>query len=376
MNIAFFLPDLNGGGAERAAILLARHWPPVSAQPVLILRASSGHYLADAQDLELVHLGLDKVGLVATVRTPWALARVARARELDMIVTFLTVPSAVATRLLTRRLRVVWDVQNPQWRGDRNSSSWNSPARMLATRLAIRGLSAVILPSKGLELDEQLASFSGPVLHIPNPVDPALFAAASHQVDSGGQDRPAELVAVGRLVRQKRFDLLLEAVGLLKDIGPIQLTIYGEGPERADLELQRNRLGLQDIVRFGGFEKDISRIYRGAAALVLSSDFEGFGNVIVEALAFGLAVVATDAPYGPRDILAGGRFGVLVPPGSAVSLAAGIRSVLPGGENHDRLSRSAVDRAREYAAPIVAARMREALEEVTQRGGHRNAPAT
>jgi glycosyltransferase involved in cell wall biosynthesis len=144
----------------------------------------------------------------------------------------------------------------------------------------------------------------------------------------------------------------------------VRLTIYGEGVERSKLETLRDRLGLGDVVSFAGFERDINKIYLGADAFVLSSDFEGFGNVIVEALAFGLPVVSTDSPYGPRDILDGGKYGVLVPCGSSSALAGGILRVLPGGEDRDELCRVANGRAQEYSAPLVALRLREALLQV------------
>lgn len=361
MNIGFFLPDLRGGGAERAAILFARHWPEGSPQPILILRSASGHYLNEADDLPIVDLGLSSVGSIATLRTPWALARVARHHQLHVIVTFLTVPSTVAMCLFTRRVRVIWDVQNPQWQHDRGASTWNSPARTLATRLAVRRLSAVVVPSDGL-ISGVLRGFSHPVIHVPNPVDPSILTSRRTPIEPVSDNRPFQLVSVGRLVRQKRFDLLLHTVNLLRSRLPLRLTIYGEGDERAGLEALRNQLGLREIVTFAGFEKDLAQIYGQADAFVLCSDFEGFGNVIVEALAFGLPVVATDAPYGPRGILAGGKFGVLVPPGSPGALADGIVSVLPGGDRHHDLRQMGPGRAQEYAAPLLAARLCEALQ--------------
>ena len=367
MRVGFFLPDLRGGGAERAAMLFARYWPSRDPQPVIVLRSAGGRYLHEASDLTVVDLGLDAVGWSATVRTPWRLAKVARARQLDVMVTFLTVPSAVAMRLWARNVQVVWDVQNPQWRGDRGAATWNSPARSVATRLAVRGLGAMILPSRGLETDAGLGRFPGRVMHIPNPVDPAWLVPEHRPVEWQPRCPPFHLVAVGRLVRQKRFDLLLEALHLLRQDAAIRLTIYGEGQEKGALESLREKLNLQACVTFAGFESDIRRIYEGADAFVLCSDFEGFGNVIVEALAFGLPVVATDAPFGPRDILDGGRFGVLVPPGSPGALADGIRSALPGGDQHDRLRELAVDRARQYSAPVVAGRLCDALQEAQRR---------
>jgi glycosyltransferase involved in cell wall biosynthesis len=201
-------------------------------------------------------------------------------------------------------------------------------------------------------------------MHVPNPVDPSILTPHIALNRSSERSGPVQIVAVGRLVRQKRFDLLLEAMDQIRSRAAVRLTIYGEGVERSKLETLRDRLGLGDVVSFAGFERDINKIYLGADAFVLSSDFEGFGNVIVEALAFGLPVVSTDSPYGPRDILDGGKYGVLVPCGSSSALAGGILRVLPGGEDRDELCRVANGRAQEYSAPLVALRLREALLQV------------
>lgn len=142
---------------------------------------------------------------------------------------------------------------------------------------------------------------------------------------SGG----AALVAIGSLKPAKAFDLLIDAIGLLRaDGGDARLLIIGEGPEHAALQSRIDRHGLADAVRLAGFRADPYPYLHAADLFVLSSRWEGLGNVIIEALACGTNVVATDCPSGPAELLENGRYGRLVTPGDPQALADGIRAAL------------------------------------------------
>ena len=123
-------------------------------------------------------------------------------------------------------------------------------------------------------------------------------------------DRDDIILSVGRLVPGKRFDLLIEALAKMK-CQSATLTILGEGPERQSLEQLVAKLGLQDRVEMPGFCSETGHYYARAKCFALTSEKESFGLVLVEAMAFGLPVIATDCG-GPREVLDDGRFGVLV----------------------------------------------------------------
>lgn len=139
---------------------------------------------------------------------------------------------------------------------------------------------------------------------------------------------PGAIVAVGRLSPEKDFQRLIKAFAALSLVHPVRLTILGEGPERARLERLIAERGLGQRVSLPGFVANPLEYVRRARLLVSASRYEGFGNAIVEALACGTPVVATDAPHGPREILADGQFGILVPPGNATALAFGMARAL------------------------------------------------
>jgi glycosyltransferase involved in cell wall biosynthesis len=177
----------------------------------------------------------------------------------------------------------------------------------------------------------------------------ARLAALAHPVER----EPGHIVAVGRLSREKGFADLIAAFASVRDERSVRLTILGEGPERPRLEQLVAELGLSDCVAMPGFVPEPTELVRHAALLVSSSRHEGFGNVIVEALACGTPVVATDAPHGPREILDHGRYGTLVPPANLCALAHAMHEALDRAP--DRASLRA--RAAQYTTEATVARM-------------------
>lgn len=126
--------------------------------------------------------------------------------------------------------------------------------------------------------------------------------------------------------------------------------LLGQGENEAMLRGEAAALGIADRVIFAGFHADPSPFYATADLFALSSDYEGFGNVIVEALSFGLPVVSTNCPSGPDEILGGGRWGRLTPVGDADALARAMDEALNGPHDREALKRRAADFAPEIAA--------------------------
>jgi glycosyltransferase involved in cell wall biosynthesis len=137
------------------------------------------------------------------------------------------------------------------------------------------------------------------------------------------------VLGAGRLVRAKGFDVLIPAMARLLHRGhDLNLVILGEGPERARLVALARTLGVVERVFMPGFVPNPYPFQKRAEVFVLSSRQEGFGMVLLEALALGTCVVSSDCAYGPRSVLEGGRYGVLVPPDDIDSLAEGISAIL------------------------------------------------
>jgi glycosyltransferase involved in cell wall biosynthesis len=215
----------------------------------------------------------------------------------------------------------------------------------------------VVAISKGVAAD--IASLvprtRGRVTVIHNAgVEPDVREMARESLSSNERPDGPLVVACGRLKPLKGFAHLIDALAEVRKSVPAHLWIIGEGTQRAYLENKIARLGLRHCVRLLGFQRNPYRYMAAADLFALSSHFEGFGNVIVEAMACGTPVVATDCPYGPREIIEDGENGLLVEPASAASLARGILRVLCDEGLKHRLASKGLERARDFEAQSIA----------------------
>ncbi len=207
---------------------------------------------------------------------------------------------------------------------------WRSGLLSFVTYLALPVLSAfadcTVAVSDGLR--EQLVKRWGArpekTITILNPV----FFPAAAPVPSEAElcGRADMLLAVGRLVPEKDFPTLLRAFARLEQPSA-RLIILGKGPEEARLKALSKELGIANRVTLAGYSKEPWRFYSQAKCFVLSSLSEPFGNVVVEAMAYGLPIVAT-ASAGPQEILRHGKFGRIVAAGSDLQLAHAIADTL------------------------------------------------
>ena len=260
---------------------------------------------------------------------------------------------AVAHRLARSRSRLVLSDHNPL------SLQYSSRGRL--HRLVLRASIAATYPLADARVAvsggvaDDLARLSGlcrsrfTVIH--NPV-PVTGAGTARGTDSPWGDwRGKRIITVGRMKAQKNHALLVRAFQRLLQHVDARLMILGVGELAGTLAEQVAAAGLQDRVLLPGYIQDPTPYYESADLFVLSSDYEGFGNVIVEALAAGLPVVSTDCPGGPAEILQSGRYGRLVPVGDEAALAAAMAQALV--EPHDRGFLKS--RAQDFTPSVLAA---------------------
>ncbi|MES1933790.1 group 1 glycosyl transferase [Salinisphaera shabanensis T35B1] len=172
---------------------------------------------------------------------------------------------------------------------------------------------------------------------------------------------PLLVVAVGRLSPEKNHALLLRALARLRTSRPdVRLAILGEGSERAHLEALRDELGLTDCVLMPGWIDNPHAWMARAALVASSSNWEGLPTVVIEALACGSPVVATDCFHGPREILDHGRYGRLVPVDDADAFAVAMSQTLDADRNSDDL----IARAQHYSVAAATQRYRALLDRV------------
>lgn len=353
--IAVLVRAMDGGGAQRDAILLAnalaaRGWPVTVVS--LNARGPLRDLVAPAVDIEELSASSLKLALPAFRR---AFARLGPATAVlsseaaqNVVAYFAaaSLPRAARPRLLLR------EVTSPSAARALDPYLQNRLAYRLVGMAYSRCDRAITL-TEGAKND-LTANFGVPVANIEvmranAVIDPATGSRlAATEVEAG---RLAGLiVSIGRLSVEKDQLTLVEAMARLPGGLNARLVLVGDGPLRARIEQAIKRLGLGARITLAGFDRDPFSWLLRAELAVCCSRFEGLGNAIIEALACGTPVVSTDCPFGPREILDGGRFGGLVPVGDPGALATAIQASL--GHKPERKTLQA--RASSYTAGAAA----------------------
>ncbi len=262
---------------------------------------------------------------------------------------------AVARRLAGSRCRVVGRLGTTVSAGISHRSVAAKWLRKTAMRRAHAMIDATICVSKGVAAD--LASITGLPLEkfpvVPNPVvTPDLFEKAARPAPHPWLAEPGVpvIVGMGRLTKQKGFDVLIRAFASVRRSAEVRLLILGEGRERERLEAAARELGIAEEVDLPGFTPDPYPILARASLFVLSSRWEGSPNALTEALALGVPAVATDCPSGPREILQDGRVAPLVPVDDHAALASAILEVLAAPPDEETLKAAAAPYSQEASA--------------------------
>ncbi len=349
MRIVIVLPNLCGGGAERLHVNLANDWVAQGYDIEFVLLREKGDLIPLlAPEITLTGLNVDRIRdailpLAAYLRKSNTQVVLGAMWPLTSVV--------VMSWLLSGRIGKLFLSEH-----ENLSLSYLGQGRVKPGYLKnlIRFTyplgSGVIAVSGGVKKDlcelGNLHEKSVKVIY-----NPAAIGVSSVRETSGVQDQlwgthcNCHILTVGRLVPQKDHESLIKAFALLPIDLNARLVILGEGPLRSALKVLVTQLKLESRVLLPGFVNDPYPWFRSADLFVLSSRWEGFGNVLVEAFECGLPVVSTNCPSGPSEILDDGRFGKLVPTQAPCALAAAIVDSL--NETHDR--QSLMNRAQDFS---------------------------
>jgi len=363
-HIALFLPCLSGGGAQRVMVTFANELAALGLRVDLVVGSASGPYRNEISPaVSVLELGSPRalpclLPLARYLRQQhprWLLSTLLRANVIALAAQRL---SGAATRVWMREATTPSRafLAEPWWLA--HGSRWG-------LQLAYGRADGIVAPSQGVADDLCALSGAGlrPKLHVlMNPIatrDIARLAAAPLLPAIADIPKPW-IVGCGRLVAAKGFDVLIRAVAELRNLSELRpsLIILGEGQDRDALVRLSAELGIAERTHFPGFVDNPFCILGQAAVFVLSSNLEGCPNVLLQAMACGTRVVATDCPSGPREVLQREAQGLLVPVGDAVGLARAIARQLeqPGDTGAIR------ERAEDFAAPVVARKLLALLQ--------------
>ncbi|NLW92294.1 MAG: glycosyltransferase [Syntrophomonadaceae bacterium] len=329
LRVLFILPNVCGGGAERVVLSVLRHLDRTHFQPILFLTKNEGILWDEIPADTKVFYGMQQ-GL----KLKWHLFEVLRrllyaARDADIIVGSLEYDSIYLASLagwLLRRPVVGWT----------HVEMFNYPKRILIDhvlpRLLYPGVNLMLTVSQGVSqsLERQYPWLKSRIRTAYNPLDLVLIDNKRNEtLDEYFQQDIPVVLGVGRLVTQKNFSLLIRAHAMLLARGIRQeLVIIGEGPERASLEELACKLGVQDSVRLPGFLLNPYPNMCKASCLVLSSQYEGWGSVVLEAMALGVPTIVVNCLGSGSEVVGDGEYGLLIPPNDLEAMVDAIMALL------------------------------------------------
>lgn len=325
--IAFFLPSLCGGGAERVMLTLANSFAARGLAVDLVLAKAVGPYIRDvSKDIRIVNLNSSRVlqslpGLVRYLRRekPFALLSA---------LNYANVVAFCAVRLSGQTTRLIVS-EHSNLSKSSSAKTLTGKALRYAMQYCYARAHSVVAVSDGVA-DDLAAEIKLPrrsVKTIYNPVvTNDLLEKSINPIGSLVND--CIILAVGRLTKPKDYPTLLRAFARISNFSDAHLVILGDGELREELELLADDLGLREKVSMPGFVSNPYSWMRAASVFVMSSAWEGLPTALIEAMACGTPVVSTDCPSGPAEILENGRWGRLVPVGDPEAMAQAILETL------------------------------------------------
>ncbi|WP_242097940.1 glycosyltransferase [Sphingomonas sp. CROZ-RG-20F-R02-07] len=346
--LAFLLPHMTGGGAERVALRLIEDFVAYGHPVDLLLMTQWGELLPLLPPaVRIIDLHAPRVRDV--IRPLARYLRTERPEGLQAFMWPLTVAAVVAHRLARSNVRLVLSDHTTLSKQYGHLGRARRALLRESIRFAYPRADARVAVSA--QAADDLAAVGGlardGITVIYNPVDrpsaEVRDSAAAQAAAAAWGNATARIITVGGLKAAKNQPLLIEAFAILRRSRPARLVILGEGELRGKLEALVAARGLTGDVVLPGFFTDPWPFYDTAQVFALSSDYEGYGNVLIEAMRAGLSIASTDCPSGPREILDGGTFGRLVPCDDPAALALALAEML------DHPAHPAIMRARAEA---------------------------
>jgi glycosyltransferase involved in cell wall biosynthesis len=341
MKISIVLPNLKFGGAERLHLNLAKEWSENGHKVEFVLMNKEGELLSIVHpNVRIVSLGVYRLKSIVL-----PLSAHIRNSKPDIILVAmwpLTSLSIVSWIMSGKRGKIFLSEHVHLTSAISNEIHTSKLLLRLTILLTYRFANGIISVSEGVKKNLSLIGYidRNKIRVIYNPI---VFNKSRNKLSNYDRHKlwksnsTYNILSVGELKTQKDHENLIEAFSLLPDKLDVKLVILGDGHLKDYLSSLISNLDLSSKISIQGFVHDPYPWYCSSDLFVLSSKWEGFGNVIVEALECGIPVVSTDCPSGPKEILDNGRYGELVPVGNPVALCDAIYSNLKKHHNKEEL---------------------------------------
>lgn len=324
MNVTIFIGGLSGGGAERVVCNLANYLNNHNNNVEILTMSDdrqSYNINLDIKRVPLITHKERKNAVYNTLLRFYRLCKYMKRSERDCYVVFLPVTTIMMLMLrsATNAKIIASERADP--------ASYSKRIQKLLRHFAKR-VDGYVFQTEDAQLWYGDSIKNASKIVIPNAINEE-FIRPQYK-----GPKKKEIVAVGRLKQQKNFSLLIMAYSkIISDYPDYTLAIYGEGEKRTELQALVDNLGIQDKVAFNGYTDGLANKIEVSAVFVLSSNYEGMPNALMEAMALGLPCISTDCPCGgPRYLIQDGYNGLLVPVGDVQSLEKAMRKILSNQE--------------------------------------------
>ncbi len=363
MRISLFIPDFREGGAQKMMINLANELAKKSLGVDLVVACNTGSFdkLVD-NEVNIIRLNCKR-----TLTSLFLLIKYIKSAKTDILISALYHANVIClfAKYMTKRTNTKFIVTERNYLSLRIANSTNVKDKILLPiikRLYPKA-DLVIAISKGVMNDivDICNLDSEKISCIYNPVVTSDFEEsikATPEINFN-KDLPL-IIASGRLVEQKDYPTMLKALALVIKQKPVNAMVLGKGHLEKELITLSQELGIDNNVIFKGFVDNPLSYMKQADIFLMTSAWEGFGNVLVEALYCGLSVVATDCKAGPAEILDDGKYGLLVPVGNEIAISDAILKVIDKPFDKDKQQK----RALEFTARNITDKYLEHIKDI------------
>ena len=338
MKIGFLINDLNAGGAERATVSLANYFSQHGVETEVITFKDTESFYPLDENVNHLHLGFDEIELSLSLKRIFgAVKRMLRIRSfikkrnLDVLIgmSFAMTWYTVVATIFTKTKSV--------------GTERNNPYKYKATKINTFLRKFFYKFCNGYIFQTKKASlfFTDKLRKNDTVIPNAIFNESIYKL-TPPENREKLICAVGRLNKQKRFDILIDAFDSISSkIPDYKMIIFGEGELRNELEKKVSDLKLKEKVFLPGTNPEAVKIVNRASVFVLSSDLEGMPNVLMEAMAMGVPCVSTRCDMGPEELIENNVNGILVDVGSTQQIADSILNIIENDDLAAKLSTNA-----------------------------------
>lgn len=372
VKVMLMLWSLHGGGAERMASHLYRHLDLEKFDVCMALMTKQGPYLKSLDPSRIMSpekegsfFGFDHQGnralfkplhFLKSILAPFYMAKMMKDFRPQVVLSFCkgTSIATMAATYLYGRKKLRWIARE----GNNTKAVIEDEVPNVFVGKILQALTyfcyqkthrlLCISENLGRYLQQELSKDSSDRATIYNAVDLEFVREKAKEPIEYSTER-GFMVAVGRLDRQKAFDVLLEAYSKSRSSEKLDLVILGKGPDLEKLQALAKRLGVQNRVHFQGWTDNPWAWISKSKLFVLSSRWEGFGNVVVEAMACSTPVVVTDCDFGPKEIVIHEDSGLVVPVDDIETMAKAIDRVLGDERLYEKFSSNALKRSQEFS---------------------------